>query len=571
VPDFLLSPAGLNFWLPLLVAAVLEGIAIYTWHFRQEPGACSLVWGQLCKMVWVLALLPVDRSSGVASTVWNLDVRGTASLMLLFFWFRFVAEMSGYDRELPSWVTHLLGGVTFTLWLAIVTNPWHGWMWKSISMEGDTVRILDGPFRWVLKLAGYAIGLVIVGLSIAWAARATGLRRRQARLILLASVISWVGLIVTFLPGVTPLAILPLSFLLSSAIMAWAFHRWRVWGLVPLAQEVVVKTMIDGLMVVDDSGTIVALNPIAHEIFPEPAVAVGSSFKAVTAAWPALAGFVNETDVSAMEAARDVRGNPCCFHVTVSRLHAPLGQRLGRVLVFKDVTVERQQQARILEQQQALSILTERQRLGRELHDGPGQIWSFLSMQLQSARALLAKRDFALAEQRLDRLAEVVRETHFGLRESITGLQTGVSDGQGLLEALEAQLQWYREQCDLGAELAVGCDWRPDMLSPGVEAQALRIVQEALTNVRKWALASRVRIVVEREGGTLELRVEDNGRGVDTEKLSRESGHHGLRIMRERAAEIGARLKMESAPGQGTRVRLFVPIVARQDKPAGSL
>ncbi len=446
-----------------------------------------------------------------------------------------------------------------------LTNGRQGWIWKSISIEGGAVRTLDGPLRDVPKLASYSIALFITCLCVRWLVRSTGLRDRQAWLILLASVVSWAGHRMTFLPHMARLAPLPLSFLLSSAITAWAFHRWRMNGIVPLARDAVVQNMIDGLMVVDDSQTIVALNPTARAIFPEPAVAVGASFQGAAAVWPALADFESEAAVAA-EVSRNVDGSACFFHVTGNPLRTPLGHSLGRVLIFKDVTIEHRQQAILLEEHKALSALTERQRLGRELHDGPGQIWSFVTMQVHAARILLARRDFARARRRLDRLAEVVREAHLGLRESIIGLQGGVSGEQGLLEAIEEQAQWYRENCELDVELALRCEWRADLLSPAIKAQAVRIVQEALANVRKSARASRVRIVVERDVWTIELRVEDDGCGFDAAEVERQTGHHGLRIMRERAADVGARLNLESAPGQGTRVRLFLPI-ASSDAP----
>lgn len=96
-------------------------------------------------------------------------------------------------------------------------------------------------------------------------------------------------------------------------------------------------------------------------------------------------------------------------------------------------------------------MLAERQRISRELHDGRGQLWSFLGMQVQAARTLIVKQKFDLADQRLERLQQVIQDAHAGLRESITGLQADVSGDRGFLDALEDQLRWYREQCDAAA------------------------------------------------------------------------------------------------------------------------
>jgi signal transduction histidine kinase len=570
MPESFASHLGISFWFPLFVVAVLEGLAVYTWRFRQEPGARAFVWLQACKSVWLLGLLVGFFSAAPASLAWSMNARSLVSLLTLFFSFRFTAEMSGCERELPRWVNGLMGGVVGAYWLLILINQWNGWLWK-LEWTASAAQIALGPASWVPVAAGYAMSAFIAVLCILWLMRSSGLRRRQAALILVAFLLSWFGHMLTRLFGMTLLTSLPLLFLLSSTVMAWAFHRWRIYGIVPLAQEVVVKTMIDGLMVVDDSENIVALNPTARALFPPRAVTEGAPFQAAFAAWPALAEFTAQSGAAAAEASRQVEGSARFYRVTTTPLRTALGQRLGRVLIFKDVTLERQQQERIVEQQKALSTMTERQRLGRELHDGPGQIWSFITMQIQSARNQLMKRNLAQAEERLERLAEVVREVHFGMRESITGLQTGVSGEQGLLQALEEQLRWYREHCDLEAELEVRCAWQAGLLSPGAEAQALRIVQEALANVRKSAQASRVRIAIRREAEALDICVEDNGCGFDAAQLSAQSGHHGLRIMRERAEEIKARLEVESEAGMGTRVRLRIPVAALESAPAKAL
>jgi signal transduction histidine kinase len=98
------------------------------------------------------------------------------------------------------------------------------------------------------------------------------------------------------------------------------------------------------------------------------------------------------------------------------------------------------------------------------------------------------------------------------------------------------------------------------MLTPAGEAHLLRIVQEAMVNIRKSAQASHVRVIFERVDGALQVLIEDNGCGFEVAKALASVGHHGLGIMRERAKEMGGRLEVESHPGDGTQVRLIVPL-----------
>ena len=97
-------------------------------------------------------------------------------------------------------------------------------------------------------------------------------------------------------------------------------------------------------------------------------------------------------------------------------------------------------------------------------------------------------------------------------------------------------------------------------LPPAAEVQILRIVQEALLNVERHAEATEAWITLSSTRGTVDLTVRDNGRGLASDANGgRESGQHGLRVMRERAGSIGGTLDITSGPGQGTEVRVSVP------------
>jgi len=565
--DFFAARIGTHLWVTLVAVAVMEGIAVYSWRFRKEPGARSLMCIQVCKATWLLSLLLASQSREPDSFLFWMNLCVIASLLVVFFWFRFISQVSDFEREGSGWITAVMGGAVSVSCLIVLTNSWHGWFWRLAGMEAGVPKLLDGPANQPLMLVEELMGVFTLGLFARWVLRSAGLRRRQAWLMLIGSLFSWLGHVLVSVPGSSVIAPLPSSFFLSSVIVSWAYFRWRIFSIVPLAKEVVVNTMIDGLMVLDESDQIVEMNPTAQAIF----VGWPGTLAAAVNAWPALAGFNGQGCAPTLEASREVDGTLRFYHATQTPLRTSAGYRLGRVLVFKDVTTEKQQQERIVEQQKALSMLAERRKLGRELHDGPGQIWSFLSMQAHAARKLIAKQDYAQADHRLVRLLEIVQGAHVGLRESITGLQASVSGEQGLLRALEEQLNWYREHCEFQTELVVHCAWPDDLLSPSVEAQLLRIVQEALANARKSAQASRVQVVIDREADHLKILVEDDGCGFDSGQSERRTGHYGLLMMRERANEIGAQFTVDSRLGAGARIRLLVPISAPALLPSQAL
>lgn len=549
-----------HFWFPLLVIVLLEGIAVYLWQFRAVPGAKVQAYVQGGKGAWLLALVFINLSSGLAARIFWVDAYHMLAILLAFLWYVFIAQLSGFNKKAPAWLVYLLGSVVGVLWLIILTNSFHGWFWSSVALGTSGVWFAKGPAFYLQVVAAYLMNILSVLINVRWALSRAGLRRRHAWLFLLPSVITWMGQILTFLPQFKVIQPEPLCFFLSGVVMTWAFRRWCMYSILPLAQEVAVKTMIDGLMVVDEEDHIVDLNPTAKSIFDGLNISEGNSFHAVAQAWPALAALEAHDDLVVEEAALSQGEGQRFYRVALTPLQTEAGHRLGRVLVFKDITLVKHQQDRIVEQEKALSTIEERARLGRELHDGPGQLCGYLSMQTQAARILMAKHKYEQADLRLEQLQQTVQGMFVGLRESITGLQTGMNGDDDLLNSLREQLLWYQEHCGLHTELDLRCAWQANMLSPGAEVQLLRILQEALANVRKSAHASHVSIVIEMRDEYLVFVVEDDGSGFDMLQKDHETGHHGLRIMSERAEQIDARFSIDSNPGRGTRIELRVPL-----------
>lgn len=196
----------------------------------------------------------------------------------------------------------------------------------------------------------------------------------------------------------------------------------------------------------------------------------------------------------------------------------------------------------------------ERALLARELHDSIAQSLSFLKIQVQLLRGYL-RRD------RKAEVAAVLDELDAGLLESVNDVRellvhfrtrTNTDDIEG---ALQLTLQKFRHQTSLPAQLEVRGQGLP--LPPDVQVQVLHVVQEALSNVRKHAQARHVWVEV-LKGPRWRFTIRDDGLGFAT---GRDAGeiHVGLKIMRERAARVGASVKIVSTAGAGTSVQLDLP------------
>lgn len=205
------------------------------------------------------------------------------------------------------------------------------------------------------------------------------------------------------------------------------------------------------------------------------------------------------------------------------------------------------------------AIREERERISRELHDGMAQILGYVNTKVTAVRLMLKKKDNEGAEEHLLQLEEAARELFVDVREAILGLRMNDQDGIGFTAAIQEYSQQFSRLSNIPVDLKVDSGAESLRLDAEIELHLLRIVQEALTNVRKHASADEAWIALELDDENITLTVGDDGRGFDpSQDHSDKPTHFGLRTMQERAEAIGAHFSVDSVPGAGTRIKVIL-------------
>ncbi|HEU5144805.1 MAG TPA: sensor histidine kinase [Dermatophilaceae bacterium] len=205
------------------------------------------------------------------------------------------------------------------------------------------------------------------------------------------------------------------------------------------------------------------------------------------------------------------------------------------------------------------AILNERTRIAREMHDSLAQVLGAVHLRLRALDATFANLPQDQVAAEIDALAEVCAEAYRDVREAILGLRDAHQHAERSLEDnLDAYLTKYSAQCGIAATLhnEVGHEVT---LSPRAEVHIIRVVQEALTNVRKHANASSVTVSIRATDTTTSFAIEDDGVGFDHAAMSSSQDGYGLFTMRDRAALLGGTVDIDSAVGRGTQVTVTVP------------
>jgi two-component system nitrate/nitrite sensor histidine kinase NarX len=211
--------------------------------------------------------------------------------------------------------------------------------------------------------------------------------------------------------------------------------------------------------------------------------------------------------------------------------------------------------AQAYQQAQALAALEERQRLARELHDVVSQTL-FSASVIADALSRMNLNDPQQIRRDLETLAQLNRSALAEMRALLVELRPQAIVSIPLPELMRNLVNGARGRSSARVEAeVVGA---PVALDPDVHLQFYRLMQETLNNVYKHAQAQEVRVGLHYLKQSVDLLVADDGVGFDLDSVPHD--HHGLRIMRERAAKIGATLKIDSAPGEGTYVHVSWPL-----------
>jgi two-component system sensor histidine kinase DegS len=232
-------------------------------------------------------------------------------------------------------------------------------------------------------------------------------------------------------------------------------------------------------------------------------------------------------------------------------------ERGDSTLVADDQGLPTDVQMRIVEAQES-----ERSRLAQEVHDGPAQVLSNAIFQVEYIERVI-ETDLRTAKTELRFLRDLLRRELGSVRTFISQLRPPVLDELGLDGAITDAIG--RVTALTGLAISADLTASAEKLNPAQQTVVLRVLQEALQNVRKHGAASAVTVASAIDGDDWVLTVRDDGRGFDVGAVAaRGRRNFGLQFMRERAELIGARFEVHSRPDGGTVVRLAIPVGAEE-------
>ena len=239
-----------------------------------------------------------------------------------------------------------------------------------------------------------------------------------------------------------------------------------------------------------------------------------------------------------------------------------LGNQLGAAIDNAQLYGQMEQRVHELSHRmEHLAIVQERERISREIHDGLAQALALLNMRINMATSLLIAGQADQTRKELDEAAQVIDAANRDVREAITALRLTSPKGARFVPTLREFVLDFGLRNNISTDFAAPNGARAVTLAPLAEVQLMRVIQEALTNVRKHARAQRAWVMLARRGTRLVVSIQDDGQGFDMDAVLKGQNRKsfGLTTMQERATGIGGFLDVQTQIGGGTRISVSVP------------
>jgi PAS domain S-box-containing protein len=553
----------------LLFASALLSLCTvaFAWPRRSVPGAVPFIVLMFASALWSTSNALEMMGLDLPTKLFWANVQYICYNTIAVGWLVMALYYTGQGRWLTRRRLALLLVVPILTVLLAWTNGWHGLMRRNVHLDTSgpfpVIGKTYGPWFWVYSAYTYPLVLAACLIHIRAMFRMWSHYRWQTLALVIGVILPYAAN-VGFTLGLSPWNhdVAPLLFSACGLLYTWGLFRFELFDRLPAARSLVIQSMGDGMLVLDRWGRVAEFNPAAAEIAGAAPPLVGKTMAELfgTETGERLAPSAPEGH---LELELRGRGREGSYEVRWWPIEGHRRRAMGRLVLLHDVSEVKRARREVERQQRMAATLEERDRLARELHDSLGQVLGYLNIRVQAIRDKIRGGGLAEADAGLANLSQIIEEANTEIREFIYEIRTSLIFKDGFFKTLERHIERYSSQ--FGIRVAVENPSAMDDADFTVPAQMqlFRILQEALVNVRKHARAKRAVISFMKTGEERRISVGDDGVGFDPSALPVGS-HFGLGIMRERASQVGGDVRVESAPGSGTRVIVSMPCPAKE-------
>jgi PAS domain S-box-containing protein len=568
-------------------------LIIRLWGLLKTPGANYLIGVVWCVVIWSFAyILEISlKDFSLKSIFFVITYLGISFLPLALL--SFALTYTGRGRWLTNSRFLLLAGLPALTFLLATTNRFHGLLWSEVRMPvGNAIGPLlftPGPWFDILIIYSYALILVATFFLAQIAAQSHNLYRYQARIMLIGIILPWIVNIIYVSAGsrLSPLDWTPFAFTLTGIALEIGFVRYGLMDILPVAQSAMFNAMRDGIIVADEKGRIVEINPSAQRILKGHGDRlIGMDIRQILPAWIAWKTEAGNASETTHEISLGEQPNQRSYLLRLTPLTGRRGQVTGRLVTLNDITEQKQAEHQM---RQAHEDAMEANRLKTQLlasvsHDlrtPLGAIMGYAEMiQAGAFGKVNEKQEHAAAEilesanQLLVFVNNLISQAQIETGRIV--LRNEKFEPQELTGAVRATISYMAQKKKIGLRIESDENLPAHLLGDAywLRQILLNLANNAVKFTEKGSVTIRFYLGDSRHWA---MQVADTGIGIPPEEQARifEPFHQvesspprrhigsglGLSIVHQLVTLMGGEISLQSEVGQGSKFTVTLPLM----------
>jgi len=566
--------------MPLFFAGALScGLAVYMRSRRNRSDAASFVCLLLLIAEWCLTDGLEYVSADLPSiSFWNkaayLGVSSVPVACLIF-----ILSYTKHDKWLSTRNLILLSIIPITTVLLCWTNEFHHLIYTSYNLGSSygflVSRVTFGYAFYVYAIYSYSIVLFGLSLLVLQFTRSHGTRRLQSLILIISFSIPVVGSLLDVADPVFPFDWTPLALAFTGFGFFWAVFRFRLFELMPVAREAIIRNMSDAVIVMDSSDHLAYVNPAGERIFGFGEMIIG---KPITVAFEGRGLGFEELANESTEVSLTVDGSQRYFHLSFTRLADEYGDFEGRIGVLRDITDRKRMEAQLLESQRLAAIGETTAWVGHDLRN-PLQAMTGTLYVAKGRVASGSPKDRTEALELLDSLDNTVRymdKIVSDLQDYARPLRAFVLE-TNVLDVVKLSLS--KVKIPENVDVALQIDGQASRATLDTSLFTRVIMNLILNAVQAMPEGGRLTISSSRETGCSFITVQDTGVGIAPENLAKlfslffttkaQGQGLGLPVCKRLIEAQGGTITVQSQLGKGTIVTIRMSAQKRQSPISG--
>ncbi|MEM8529396.1 MAG: histidine kinase N-terminal 7TM domain-containing protein [Chloroflexota bacterium] len=341
--------------IPLIGAALISlSLTLIASRYRATLGSRPFSVLTIAITIWALGYALSLVNSSLATKLFWTNVIYIGIVFIPVAWVVLAMQYADHRQQLTRRTIVLLSIMPIITLLSVWTNSFHGLFRGNVSLiDSGALSFIEtqmGPLFWAHTIYSYSLFLYGTVTILQTFIRATPQQRKQATTLLVGGCLPWLGNMV-YLAGLSPIEsvdITPFTFTLTAVVLAWGLFRYQLFDIIPIAREVVIENIRDGVIVLDSQKRVVDINPAAMDILDQPNRGmIGKPAEMLFARYHDRFDYLWSKQDARIELQVDHNAGPQVFDTRLTQLQGKRGEHTGYLIVVSDIT-ERKQNEHIL-------------------------------------------------------------------------------------------------------------------------------------------------------------------------------------------------------------------------------